>query len=230
MGPVTEVVLLTLVPDADYAVVTESAKIIARQPGCLAVRTSRLLCEPDNNNSSSSNRVHYFIDWDSVDSHTAFARDKDVYQPFRDLVGTVMAGYAPPYHVALEPYPPAVFDGGGVAMVGKAWFPPRGGESDSAEEEEEEASTALDTFVEALKGTARGFDGRVGKAWSLEDGIMYKGEKGRVLFFAVGWDSVEACARFRDSADFTEAVAGVSAVYGLRGLEICLVSTEDATA
>ncbi|KAI0546551.1 hypothetical protein F4679DRAFT_557158 [Xylaria curta] len=217
MGPVTEVVLLTLVPDADYAVITESAQIMARQPGCLFVRTSRLLREPDNDDGSY--RVHYFIDWDSVDSHMAFARNKDVYGPFRTLVGTVMAGYAPPYHVALEP---RVFEG--VCMVGKAWFPPGDGDVD------EEASKALEMFVGALRAKAQGFNGRVGSAWSLENEIMYQGEKSRVFFFVVGWDSVETCAGFRDSEDFKEAIAGISALGGLRGLEFCIVDTEKVVA
>ncbi|KAI1740131.1 hypothetical protein F4680DRAFT_121210 [Xylaria scruposa] len=219
MGPVTEVVLLTLVPDADYAVITESAKIMARQPGCLFVRTSRLLCEPDN-----GNKMHYFINWDSVDSHMAFARNRDVYGPFRDLVGTVMAGYAPPYHVVLES---RVFEG--VCIIGRMWFSPKG-EDSGPEEEEEEVAGAMKIFLDASKAKGGLVDNRVGKAWSLEDGIVYKGEKSRVFFFVVGWDSVEACARFRDSEDFNEAVAGISTLRGLRDLEICIVDTEKAVA
>ncbi|KAI0456468.1 hypothetical protein F5B21DRAFT_502365 [Xylaria acuta] len=131
MGPVTEAILLTLASDVDFDVIIESAKILARQPGCLAVRTSRLLDEPDTNT-----KAHHFIDWDSVDSHMAFARDKDVYQSFRDLVGTVMAGYDPPYHVALEPDLPDVVDR--AAVVGKAWFP-----GDTSKKREEVVSKVL---------------------------------------------------------------------------------------
>ncbi|KAI0188358.1 hypothetical protein EV127DRAFT_471355 [Xylaria flabelliformis] len=218
MSPVTEVVLLTLVPGADYAVITESAQIIARQPGCFFVRTSRLLCEPDGD------RVHYFIDWDSVDSHMAFARNKAVYEPFRALVGTVMAGYAPPYHITFEPYSLYVFDG--VCMVGKMWFPPpRDGESGPSGEETAEA---LKMFLDASKAKGGLVDGRCGGGWSLEDDIIYKGEKSRVSLFIVGWGSVEDCVRFRDSEELMEAVAGIEALRGLRGLEICIIDPEEA--
>ncbi|KAI0863845.1 hypothetical protein F4860DRAFT_467976 [Xylaria cubensis] len=221
MSPVTEVVLLTLVPDADYAVITESAQIMAQQPGCLFVRTSRLLREPDR-----SYKVHYFIDWDSVDSHMAFARNKTVYGPFRALVGTVMAGYAPPYHVVFEPYSLHVFDG--VCMVGKMWFPPpRDGESGPSGEEK---AGALKMFLDASKAKGGLVDGRCGGGWSLEDDIVYKGEKSRVSLFIVGWGSVEDCVRFRNSGEFREAVAGIEAVRGLRGLEICVVDPEESVA
>ncbi|KAI1124642.1 hypothetical protein F5Y10DRAFT_248949 [Nemania abortiva] len=225
MAPVTEVVLLTLAPGADYGAIIESAKTIARQRGCLAVRTSRLHDEPD--------KVHYFIDWDAVESHLAFMRDAPVYGAFLERLGAVMTGYAPPYHVELTPFPPVVFDGGrlnarneaGGVMVGKAWFPGAG----KGEGEEEEVSTAFAAFVGVLKDRAlRGFTGDVAKGWSVESDILFKGEPSRVFLFAVGWDSVEACVRFRDSADFGEAMSAISGLQGLRELEVCIVSVKDS--
>ncbi|KAI0444256.1 hypothetical protein F4803DRAFT_573250 [Xylaria telfairii] len=143
MGPaaVTEVVLLILVPEADYDIVRESARILAR--------------------------VHYFIDWDSVDEHMAFARDTAVYRPWKRLLRLLR----------------------GKRLV----------------------------IADVLR--------RVG----LSRIRSYKGEKSHVFFFAVGWDSAEAWARFRGSGDFAEAVLGFNGIEGLRGLEICLVGTENVT-
>ncbi|GAW14527.1 hypothetical protein ANO14919_039300 [Xylariales sp. No.14919] len=219
MAPVTEVVLLTLVPNADYAAITESAKILARQPGCLAVRTSRL--------HDARDKVHYFIDWDSVASHLAFARNGDVYAPFRALVGSVMAAYAPPYHVALAPYPPAVFggdgDGGRAVMVGKAWFP--AARTDGVAE-------AFAAFVGVLgeRGRALGFAGRAAGDWALEEEILYKEVKSRVFLFVVAWEGVEAYVRFRGSEEFKSLLAPIAGLRGLRELDICLVDLRDADA
>ncbi|KAI0538090.1 hypothetical protein GGR58DRAFT_469452 [Xylaria digitata] len=224
MTPATEVVLLTLTPNADYSLITKSAQILARQPGCLAVRTSRLHQELD--------KVHYFIDWDSVDSHLAFARNKDVYVPFRELVGSVMAGYAPPYHVSPSPCLSAVFDGdemrNGVVMVGKAWFP---GGAEFTSEQMEDVAEAFRTFTKALgdRGFA-GFTGHVAGGWSLEDGIPYKGRKSRVFIYAVRWQSTETYLRFRDSEDFRTISSSIAGSGGLRELEICLVNTRDIDA
>ncbi|KAI1426603.1 hypothetical protein F5Y12DRAFT_741695 [Xylaria sp. FL1777] len=226
MAPVTEVVYIILMPNADYGAIEESVKIMARQPGCLTARASRLQEEPD--------KVHCFIDWDSVDSHLAFARNKEVYGPFRALVGTVMAGFAPPYHVELSPYPPTVFDGGatprrgkrsGVVMIGKAWFP--GGPALTAEETEA-VTAAFGTFVKALRDRGvKGFTGRVAHGWSLEDGILYQGQESRVFVFAVGWESIEAYLRFRDSAQFRDIGSVMTSLNKLEELEYCSINTTD---
>ncbi|KAI0875981.1 hypothetical protein GGS24DRAFT_499276 [Hypoxylon argillaceum] len=219
MAPVTEVVLLTLAPGADYAAITASAKTIAQQPGCLAVRTSRLHGEP--------HLVHYFIDWDAVESHHAFERNGAVYGPFLARLGAAMTGYAAPYHVALEPFPPAVFDGraegdGAVVVVGKAWFP--GG----AAGREEAAAAAFAALVDGLRG-APGFTGEVARGWSLESEVVREGGGGRsrVFLFAVGWESVEAGVRFREEGEFGEAVARME---GVGGLEVCLVNLQGVSS
>ncbi|KAI1302767.1 hypothetical protein F5Y03DRAFT_195179 [Xylaria venustula] len=205
MAPITEVVLITLVPDADYTAITESVAILSRQPGCLAVRASRLREEVS--------KVHYFIDWDSVSSHYAFARNKEVYAPFRALVGSVMEAYAPPYHVPLGPYPLDVFDAG-VVMVGKAWFP--------VEREDVEAAFEESAKLLREKG-GDGFTGHVAQGWSLEEGIVFKGEQSRVFLFVVGWTSSEAYLKFRGSKVFGEVFSGVTGLETLRELEICSV-------
>ncbi|KAI0401805.1 hypothetical protein F4802DRAFT_396663 [Xylaria palmicola] len=226
MAPVTEVVLITLKPDADYSLIAESARILARQPGCLAVRTSRLRGEPD--------KVHYFIDWVSVGAHLAFARDAAVYAPFRALVGTVMAGFAPPYHVvpllllSEEDARPADVLGGAAALVGKAWVAADRARTPSARER---ASAAFGALLAGLRERApAGYldDGRAAAGWSVEEAIAHRAGASRVFFFAVGWDGAEACARFRASRDFGEVVGGIRGLEGMRELEVCVVCCEGA--
>ncbi|KAI0817092.1 hypothetical protein GGR55DRAFT_3288 [Xylaria sp. FL0064] len=222
MAPVTEVVLLTLVPDEHhtaYGAIKESVRILAQQPGCLAVRASRLLERPDE--------LHYFIDWDSVDSHFAFARNKDAYAPFRAIVNSFMAGYASPYHVSLSPFPPAAFDQGGEAgtvLVLKAWFP--GGQELTAEEMDAVAE-AFANFEKALsdKGV-EGFNGRVAQGWSLEDKILFNGEENRVFLFAAGWESWETNSSFC-TKKFKEMSSGIAGLKKLRILDVCSINTLD---
>ncbi|KAI0425421.1 hypothetical protein F5Y09DRAFT_321797 [Xylaria sp. FL1042] len=225
MAPVTEVVLLTLVSDKHYTAygaVMESVKILAQQPGCLAVRASRLLEQPD--------KIHYFIDWDSVDSHFAFARNKDAYAPFRAVVNSFMGDYAPPYHVSLSPFPPAVFNQGGdegVVMILKAWFP--GGQELTAEETKA-VSEAFATFGKSLRNReVEGFSGQVAQGWSLEDKILFKGEESRVFMFAAGWESWRTNLNFSQN-HFKEMSAGVTNLRKLRTLDICSINTADNIA
>ncbi|KAI1352398.1 hypothetical protein F5Y01DRAFT_279992 [Xylaria sp. FL0043] len=222
MPPVTEVVLLTLVPDEHHtadSAIKESVKILAQQPGCLAVRASRLLERPDE--------LHYFIDWDSVDSHFAFARNKDAYGPFRAIVNSFMAGYASPYHVSLSPFPPTVFDQGGeegTVLVLKAWFP--GGQELTAEEMEA-VSEAFAIFERALRDKGvEGFDGRVAQGWSLEDKISFQEEENRVFLFAAGWESWEMNLNFC-AKQFKEMSPGIADLKKLRILDVCSINTAD---
>ncbi|KAI1361488.1 hypothetical protein F5Y08DRAFT_330780 [Xylaria arbuscula] len=225
MAPVTEIVLLTLISNADYSPIIESVKILALQPGCLAVRVSCLHEEPD--------KVHYFIDWDSVESHFVFARNKEVYAPFRALVGSVMADFTPPYHVPLAPNPLTVFgealrgdcDDDNAVMIGKAWFP---GIGEFTAEEMEGVFGAFERFVRALTdGNFEGFSGRVARGWSLEDGISYEGDSARVFLFAVKWDSIKSYTAFRQCDKFGEVCSAMTGLNKQRGLEMCLVNLTD---
>ncbi|KAI1272922.1 hypothetical protein F5Y07DRAFT_402892 [Xylaria sp. FL0933] len=222
MAPVTEVVLLTLVPDEHStagSAIKESVKILAQQPGCLAVRASRLLERPDE--------LHYFIDWDLVDSHFAFARNKDAYTPFRAIVNFFMAGYASPYHVSLSPFPPTVFDQGGesgTVLVLKAWFP--GGQALTAEEMDA-VSEMFAAFGRVLRDKeVEGFNGRVAQGWSLEDNISFKGEENRVFLFAAGWESWETNSSFC-TKQFKEMSSGIADLKKLRILDVCSINTAD---
>ena len=217
MAPVTEVVLVTLLPNADYSPILESVEILARQTGCLAVRASRLHEEPD--------KVHYFIDWDSVDSHYAFVRNKEVYAPFLALAGSVMADFAPPYHVPLAPYPPAGFESGelrdgsdGAVMIGKAWFP---GGGELTVEDMESVSEAFGILLKTLGERDIEFTGQASRGWSLEDDISYKGESSQIFLFAVKWHSIESYIAFRQSEEFGEICSAITSLKKLRELELC---------
>jgi hypothetical protein len=73
-SPVTEIVEMTLLPNANDGVIAESVRIIARQPGCRKVRTAR-----ERRGREMPEKLYYFIDWDAIDAHLAFARDPVAY-------------------------------------------------------------------------------------------------------------------------------------------------------
>ncbi|KAI8631970.1 hypothetical protein F5Y19DRAFT_381388 [Xylariaceae sp. FL1651] len=222
---VTEVVQMTLVPNADNSIIAESTKIMAEQKGCLAVRSFRWLEDPS--------RLEYFIDWDSIESHINFARNEEVYLPFRARIGSVMAAYNQPFHVPLPPYPPALLesqDGAGkssVKAVGQAWF---AGGVGFPSERMESVSAAFQGFVDAVRGEQPvGFSGKVAAGWAKET-IVRKAEVFRLFFFVMGWDSVEAHTRYRDSDHYKQAISAITNLEDFNELEFHHVGAADVSS
>ncbi|GAP92004.1 hypothetical protein SAMD00023353_6100110 [Rosellinia necatrix] len=235
MAPVTEVVLLTLVPDA----------------------------------------VHYLIDWDSLESHRAFARgdhhhgDGDgngdgnggsAYRRMWDLVCPVMAAHSAPFHVTFAP--PAL-DGrrgtpttttaaaaAGAAAVytllGKVWCrAPGEGSADEGKEDadadtdaEADVEAAFEGFLAAATATAGGWGGGGGRGvaagWSLERDIAHGGVPCRVFAFVVGWDDDGGGGgggASRTSCRDARLAGAVAAAFGdgggARTVEVCLLGAWD---
>ncbi|KAI0840734.1 hypothetical protein F5Y06DRAFT_261638 [Hypoxylon sp. FL0890] len=231
MAPVTELAFLPLNPDADPTTVsttleTNIATLLA-QPGCQRVRSSRVHEDP--------HKLRLFADWDSVDAHRAFIAKPDAYGPFvarmRSIVEAPPAGSGqrkPPFHVEFTPFPPVALDGtsgsgakgkGPVSEILTAYFPP-----DVSSEARDATAKTMREFLRKLEGFSEGMTGETAVGWSVETDVDFKGEPSRALVTVIGWTSVEAHGKVRESPEFAETVPMIRGLEGLRGMEMVHVT------
>ncbi|RYO82028.1 hypothetical protein DL762_006802 [Monosporascus cannonballus] len=226
MAPVTEVLRYTPkegLADSDHqGTLSEASKTLLQQPGCKGVHSSPALEE--------DNKTHYiFIEWDSIDSHVAFTK-KDIFGPFFGKLNAVFDGSPNVYHASLSPeHPPVLHNAEGkggaktaVVELLHAYFP--GGEGFTADQM---ASTAknVQEFLGQLRGNAKGHTGEIALGWVVEE-LEFKGEKSRSFIFAIGWDSVEAHMKYRETEHFKKVVPLIRGLEGLKGIEMVHVSTK----
>lgn len=230
MAPVTEFARFTPRPgqEAEFeAVLASIASTLPQQPGVKAVHTSAAL-EPDN-------PLHLLVvDWDSVEAHRALESSPAFAQQLVAKLGPLLA--APPaiYHVAFAPaHPPVLHNGAGagktaVAELVHLYFPA----GDGAFTADQLAATAktVQGFLDALQPegdveNVAGFTGETAAGWALEE-IDYKGEKARVFVAPIGWDSVEAHQKYRETEHFAKNITTIRGLEGLKGIEVFHVSTK----
>jgi len=219
MAPVTEVVLVPLKPDMDQSTVESKIQALAKatlaDPGCQRFRAGREL--------EDASHQRMFIDWDSLAAHETFMKSES-YGP---MIQEAMAATAAPpviYHVALSPWPPAVLtneEGKGTSAVAElASFYFSGVTDDAMEAVRKETQRFLD-----LVPGAAGFSGETSFGWSVEE-VEFEGAMCRVLLLAIGWESREAHMKFRDTEHFARIIPILTALEGIKGLQICHVSTK----
>ncbi|KAI1142449.1 hypothetical protein F5Y05DRAFT_226894 [Hypoxylon sp. FL0543] len=228
MAPITEVAIIPLKPEADAATIDAALEAnvatLLAQPGCQRVRTSRVHEDPS--------KLRIFADWDSAESQRAFAADPAARAPFLQRMAAIVDPGAgprrPPYHVELEPFPPAALNGtrgsggtakGPVSELLTAYFPADVGEAARAA-----ATRTVREFLAKMAGFAAGITGETAVGWSAEADIEHKGEPCRVLLAVIGWASVEAHMKARETPQFEEIIPMVRGLEGLRGLEMVHVT------
>ncbi|RYP69157.1 hypothetical protein DL771_006251 [Monosporascus sp. 5C6A] len=226
MAPVTEVLCYTpkegLANSDHQGTLSETSKTLLQQPGCKGVHSSPAL-EKDN-------KTHYiFIEWDSIDSHIAFTK-KDIFGPFYEKFNAVFDGSPNVYHASLSPeHPPVLHNAEGkggaktaVVELLHAYFP--GGEGFTADQM---ASTAknVQEFLGQLPGNAKGHTSENTLGWVVEE-LEFKGEKSRAFIFAIGWESVEAHMKYRETEHFQKVVPLIRELEGVKGIEMVHVSTK----
>ncbi|CAJ2501406.1 Uu.00g042590.m01.CDS01 [Anthostomella pinea] len=225
--PVTEVAYFTLQPNADLAPIAEAEKTLIQQPGCISVRSSRL--------HEDANKLLVLVDWASVSSHHAFEANEAVHAPSLASLQSVMARHMTPYHATLLPYPPTVLDnadGKGAAVTNVTEFAEfyfRGGDVLTPEKMMSETKTILE-FLKLLRAAnPEGFSGETATGWAMGE-VEYNEKKCRILVLAIGWDSLAAHLRFRDSEDFARIVPLLRAFEDLETVKMCHVSNHTLAA
>ncbi|KAI1077127.1 hypothetical protein F5B20DRAFT_553284 [Whalleya microplaca] len=217
MAPVTEFAYLGLKPNVDMVFLSKSIEVLLEQPGCLRVRSS--LVHEDNS------KLRLFVDWEGIEAHQDFTK-RPAYEPFKDLLLSGLEGPSSVYHVYLSPFPSTVLDnaeGKGKSPVAEllhAYFP--GGDGYTADQIASTSKGAQD-FLNQLVGLAKQSTGETAVGWAVEE-LEFKGEKCRALVIAIGWESVDAHKKFRETEDFAKLIPLLRGLEGLKGMQVSHIS------
>ncbi len=226
MAPVTEVLHLTLKEgqEADYlAFLPEFTSTLLQDPTIKGVHTAQAI-EEDNN-------THYIlIDWESIGAHEAYKK-KDIFKPLLQKLLATLTGPPTIYHAELSPAHPSVLHNGEgkvgvtkspVVELLRGYFP--AGEAFTADQKVA-ASKRLQDFLSQLEGNAEGHTGETAAGWVLEE-LEHKGEKCSAILFAIGWVSVDAHIKYRDTEHFKKTVPILLGIEGTKGLDVVHLSTK----
>lgn len=137
-------------------------------------------------------------DWDSYDAHQAFTKSS-VYGPFAKNLMTIVDGNIGMLHANFDPHPPtaALSAKNSVTNVLTAYFTSR----------DESYDGNLRKFVDVLEGL-EGFKA-ASRGWVIEDvehERIGEARKGKAYVGVVGWESVEAHMKARETDAFKENV------------------------
>ncbi|KAK6853771.1 hypothetical protein PG995_010583 [Apiospora arundinis] len=224
--PVTEIVEFALPSSADVAAVfPDACKTLTQQPGCRAARYSV--------QHEDASKLVLYVDWDSISAHEAFAANADVYKPFLGHMLTFHnaadAGPLSAYHVAFDPPAKDVLDVAPAVEVLHLHFP-----ADYDLESEQETVRTISEFLAIARASAGagegGMDLLVGPqavGWAVEERV-WKEEKVRVLVVMIGWHSVEAHMKYRDTDAFRESIGMIRGLKGMKGINVYHVACAKA--
>ncbi|KUI70035.1 hypothetical protein VM1G_05291 [Cytospora mali] len=154
-----------------------------------------------------------FFDFASVEEHEKFAKEYGVHI-VKDFNKIVDRGIFTK-HLDLKPYPPTALKSP-VTEIMLAWFA-----SDISPEVKDANTKNLELFAEkGLKGCS---DIQViNLGWGVENDFPVRGgeegEKGSLVSMLIGWPSIDAHMKFRDTEEFKEAIPLIRGLEGLKKL------------
>ncbi|KAI1641175.1 Alpha/Beta hydrolase protein [Biscogniauxia mediterranea] len=221
MAPVTELLLLTLKPDTDRAALLSAIEEKLRSSNPPALGASKPLRAQHGFAHEDPLKLRLALDWADIPAPSASSASPLL----RSLLAAVVdddAAVAPgnPYYVAFEPPRPPVLDTPVVEMV-HMYFPP-------ARRAAPDVESAIARFVAELRtGKAEGFSGEAAWGWVVggaaegEEALLpYKGEGCAAFVLCLGWESVQAHMRFRDTEEFQRCIPLIRGIEGLKGSEM----------
>ncbi|CAF3478475.1 hypothetical protein FGSG_04575 [Fusarium graminearum PH-1] len=189
---------------------------VLRQPGARKVYTSLEIENPS--------RLWLFMDWDKLEDHKNYpktpehARVIESLKPLADLEKSMNR------HVVVNPFPPEdVLDKASspVTEVLVAFFP-----SDYSPSARAAATHRLDKFTAQALKTSPDWRG-ISYGWSVENDVPIRGDEsnsGVMLTAFIGWPSVDAHMKFRETEPFKENVSLVTGIEGMLKLDLFHVS------
>lgn len=134
------------------------------------------------------------------------------YKPFVDDLLTLLTPDTTPslHHVPFSPFPPTAAFSAPVTEVVTFYFP-----SSVTTEERGTFDDALKQFLEVMGREAEGFEGH-GAGW-VEEELQHRsladkeGETGtgKAFELVVGWQSIEAHMKYRDTEAFAKGIEGL---------------------
>ncbi|KAH7141517.1 hypothetical protein B0J13DRAFT_596402 [Dactylonectria estremocensis] len=221
---VTEFSYVTLNEGADaFDESTDAGKVLAnaldtvlRQPGAKRVYTGLEIENPSN--------LWLFLDWESVDHHLDYRKSEEHGPIIESLKTHCDFTKGMNKHVVVNPFPVEdVLDKtrSPVTEVLLAHFPP-----DYDADSRAVAKRRLEEFTG--RGLKNSPDWRgISYGWSVENDVPVKGDEsksGALLVAFIGWPSVEAHQKFRETEDFKENISLLREIPGLVKLSAFHVS------
>lgn len=109
---------------------------------------------------------------------------------------TIVDGPLSMYHASFTPHPPtaAVGTASPTTEVLTCYF----------EKEDDGFQSKVDQLIKAISENAEGFKAASG-GWVIED-VEYKGKKGKAYVAVLGWESVDAHMKFRETQAFRDNI------------------------
>ncbi|KAJ0375681.1 hypothetical protein COL26b_006188 [Colletotrichum chrysophilum] len=162
-------------------------------------------------------RQWLFLDWDSVEEHLAYRTT-----PGHDVVAKSMSSYldwTDGYikHIVTKPWPPTILAEAPVTEVLTLFFP-----AELEEPAKEDLSKQLEVFKVKALDTSSDSKG-IAYGWSKENDVPITGEDGKagnLLVAFIGWPSVEAHLKFRETEAFRDNIGLLREMKGIVKLGI----------
>jgi quinol monooxygenase YgiN len=216
MSRTTEFAVVTLKEGASPSSFDKPGSILKQQEGCLELRGGLSHEDPS--------KYFLIVDWESIEVHSKFMT-REEFKPFLELVLANVAGKPSLYHVNFKSYPLTVLEnhsasgGTNVAEVLHMHFPADISDEGRAAVEK----TAQDFLGQLTPDKAPGFSGQSAMGWAVEE-VELKGEKTRALVALLGWESIDAHIKFRDTEHFKNIIPLLRDIKDLKGIEMCHVT------
>jgi len=168
--------------------------------------------------------LNLFIDWDSVDDHKKFIASPG-YKPFFESIGSMLEGDANLYHVHYDQTPSPALSSGGSPIVTEfltIFFPE---EYSSADKEKYHSDVVK--FRDIVADSAEGFKGAFG-GWVVEKLDDPKDSEKRTAYsMLIGWTSVEAHMKYRETQAFKDYIYLLRGGKDLKGVTVCHVAAKE---
>ena len=142
-----------------------------------------------------------FLDWDSIEAHKAF-QASPIYSSVVDLFGEILSGPAQIHHVSRTPHSPAPALSSTHSPVTeclKLYFP--------TDFDTSPFDSAWIIFHKALEEKAEGFKA-ASAGWVIEE-LDHEGEKCKAWAGFIGWDSIDAHMKYRETEAFKSTIGGL---------------------
>ncbi|KAF5025441.1 hypothetical protein F66182_2464 [Fusarium sp. NRRL 66182] len=178
-----------------------------RQPGAQRVYTGLEIENPSN--------VWLFLDWDSLEDHQNYPKSADHGPVIESLKPLFDFSKSFNKHVTVTPFPPEdVLDKqrSPVTEVLLAFFP-----SDYDVPSRATATRRLEEFAARALKTSADWRG-ISYGWSVENDVPVRGDEtksGAMLAAFIGWPSIEAHQKFRETAHFKDNIGLLREIPGL---------------
>ena len=140
------------------------------------------------------------VDWDSYEHHQKFIADP-VYGPFAKHLMTIVDGRPTMHHANLTPHPPS-------AALSHTTSPVTGILTFVLPSQDESFEKNVNKFLDIVKEKAEGFKAAA-QGWIIEDvehENLGSGKKGKAFVGMIGWESLDAHMKFRETSDFKDNV------------------------